>query len=148
MAPDQPLELVFLDAEDSSSKDLVRRLALLVESLAEQGAPVLLRVSGDKAAQFWDQQLWTFKDSAFLPHSLFQGQWPDDEPVCVACQPVPPRAGALILALCDTPLDELRLYPRIFELVRRDTPETLDQSRRRWAEWKALGIAPTVRKDW
>ena len=141
-------ELVFLDAEDSSSKDLVRRLALLVETLVAKGNPVLLRVSSEKAAQFWDQLLWTFKDSAFIPHSLFQGQWPEDEPVCVAFQAVPPREGDVILALSDTPLDELLQHRRIFELVRRDTPETLEQSRRRWAEWKALGVAPTVRKDW
>ena len=70
----------------------------LVESLYDRGLRIVLWVGDDGRAGILDQYLWTFSQSAFLPHVVWDGG-PCDDPIVILTGSVanPNRADALVV---------------------------------------------------
>ncbi|MBM4372288.1 MAG: DNA polymerase III subunit chi [Deltaproteobacteria bacterium] len=139
--------VIFLDGGDDDRGALSRRIARYLDALVARGARVVLRVDPARAGT-WNEFLWTFDEGAFLPHGVFDGAWPPDEPVTIATGPVPDAASAVVLCVTDAPVEELARHETVFEVVDRCSPEGVTRSRARWAAWKEAGHAQEYRKEW
>lgn len=139
--------VTFLDPGNLSPADLTRKLCVLVERLVQEGKSVALLVP-EKELEVWSRELWVFKDSAFLPHSVFSGIWPEDEPVTISAVAVPARENSVAVALAPAPFEQLEPFAGIYELVDRSSPDALAASRLRWASWKASSRDSSYSKEW
>jgi len=140
--------ITFLDSGDMDRAALSRSMARFIEARVGEGRRVALRVADAQKAARWDRFLWTWSDGSFLPHSILETRWPPDEPVTVATGPPPAAPDVILICLDDIPLDELRGYEAVFEVVDRNDEGGLVRARERWSEWMATGRSREYRRDW
>lgn len=113
----------------------------LVEALYLEGKRVLVGfVDAGRAATFNDY-LWTFSQSSFVPHSLWDGQGEADDPVVLALGSLGRPNGATVLVVLDSLPDpgEAGVFDEIHDFV---TPAPEDQDK--GARWAAAGFEVQV----
>jgi DNA polymerase III subunit chi len=142
-------KVTFLDSGDSSPKNLLSRLAHMIQGLVKSGQRVAVVVRDEDAAKNWDKLLWTFSPESFIPHSVSRDVWPDDEPVLIRAGSAPlAKPGHSCLDLTALAPSELSEWEHIFEVVNRLDEESVKASRTLWASWKRLGAELIYKKTW
>ncbi|MCU0291697.1 MAG: DNA polymerase III subunit chi [Thermoanaerobaculaceae bacterium] len=105
----------------------------LVEALFLEGKKVLVAFSEAGRAATFNEYLWTFSQSSFVPHSLWDGQGEADDPVVLALGTLDRPNGATVLVVVD-PLSELGDAGAFSEIHDFVTPAPEDQDKGdRWA---------------
>jgi DNA polymerase-3 subunit chi len=111
---------------------------LLTKALTA-GHRVLVRCADKAAADSLNEQLWTFRPDAFLPHGTAKDGFPERQPVYLSdAGGNPNNANVLIFAggTEDSDIGDFTLCCDIFD-GRDET--ALTQARARWKSWSAAG---------
>jgi DNA polymerase-3 subunit chi len=106
-----------------------KRVRIVVDSMA--------------AAQFIDQLLWTFSQSSFIPHTIFNsGAAPTSEPVSIT--PGEFEAAGFDAVICDCPadLEFMSGFESAVHFILRDDAERRQQSRILWQRARDSGLKP------
>ena len=108
---------------------LCRRVGIVAKT------PLFVRFSDLAAMQAFNDLLWTFEVSSFVPHEI------DDPtaPVCLGLQ-VPDQFAGCCLNLADDAADPAR-FERILEII-GDSDEARVQGRQRFRWYRQQGIEP------
>ena len=98
-------------------------------------------------ARRFDDLLWAFRDDAFVPHGLWQGEDPFDHPVAVGWLPGNPnRATCLALARPASP-EEIANFSRVIDLAPVDLPDRIGPARDRFAAFRDARIPVAFHKS-
>lgn len=109
----------------------------LVERLFESRRRVLVYFTDEGRAATFNEYLWTFSQSSFVPHSLWDGRSALDDPVVLALRTLERPNGAKALVLVDSLADlaGARAFEEVHDFV-TPAPEDGDKAER----WKAAGF--------
>lgn len=126
-------EILFYHLE---SQPLERVLPVLVEKSLERGWKVVVETASEERARELDALLWTYRDDAFLPHSLAGGDADHLQPVLITTRPHNPN-GAHVRFFVDRAVPASgEGYERIVFMFSGHDPEAVTEAR---AAWRALG---------
>ena len=104
-----------------------KRVRIVVDSMA--------------AGQFIDQLLWTFSQSSFIPHALFNpGAGPFCEPVLIT--PGEFQATGFEVVVCEYPagIEFMSGFETAVHFILKDDSERKQQSRILWQSARDLGL--------
>lgn len=113
------IDFYVLDTADAEQRlKMVCRLANKVQRL---GHRILVLTESEPDSRKLDTMMWTWSQSSFLPHAVFDPQDPYSElhPVLISQQPHESYTDILI-NLQDSPVIEQGSYHRILEVVDKD----------------------------
>jgi len=107
----------------------------------EAGLTVAVRVRTRQEAEQLDKMLWTFKESAFIPHVLSaEAEEPAIEPVIIYCEgQAPAEADVLIHAAGGEPGDWFARFARVIDFAEVHDEASREASRRRYTAYKDAG---------
>jgi DNA polymerase III subunit chi len=93
--------------------------ANLVNALYLAGHRVVAWLAEPGKAAVFDAYLWTFSQSSFVPHSLWDGSSQVDDPVVVVSGSIANVNGASHLVTVDRPLElkDVALFAEVHDLV-------------------------------
>lgn len=91
----------------------------LVEKLYQAGERVVVWFLDEGKAAIFDQYLWSFSDTAFVPHRLAPGGSVVEEPVALVVGALHNPNGATTLVVMEhgAQLKEARIFPRVHDLL-------------------------------
>jgi DNA polymerase IIIc chi subunit len=109
----------------------------LIESLVAKGKRVLVYFSDAERATTFDQYLWTYSQSSFVGHSLWDGHSELDDPVVLVIGTLERPNGAAVLVTVDPlpDLAEASVFDEVHDFV-TPLPEDQDKPQR----WSAAGF--------
>lgn len=109
----------------------------LVEKLFEGRKKVLVYFADEGRAATFNEYLWTFSQSSFVGHSLWDGQSELDDQVVLALRTLERPNGATVLVLVEplTDLAAASAFEEVHDFV-TPAPEDGDKAER----WKAAGF--------
>jgi DNA polymerase-3 subunit chi len=118
-------------------------LPRLVQKCRDKGWNALIRVGSDERLDALDTALWTFDESAFLPHGTHRDTDPETQPVLLTTATDNPNSAAALF-LVDRP-DEGAFggYERIIRIFDGRDPEALTEARAAWKAMKEDGFPVT-----
>lgn len=115
----------------------------LTEKAWQGGHRVYIHGADEDQARALDTLLWTFRDSAFVPHELALGSAPRPGcPVVVGTGEDPGEHHDVLLNLGAAIPSFFARFDRVAEVVLNE-PAARSESRRRWAFYKDRGYALT-----
>ena len=109
----------------------------LAEKLYKQNRRVHVQVGSEEAAREFDQLLWSFSTSSFVPHAINTDEQPTAVAVTIGVARNSATTGDLLNLTDSLPPDHARL-DTIAEFVVNDA-EAKAQSRQLWNTYKQLG---------
>jgi len=91
----------------------------LVERLYLEGQRVVVWFQDEGKAAIFDQYLWTFSDTAFVPHRVAKEGEPVEEPVALVIGPLFNPNGATHLVVMELPgsLKQVKGFPVVHDLL-------------------------------
>ncbi len=110
-------------------------LCRLIEKLHGEGCRVVVWVSDDGLRQVFDDFLWAFDDSTFIPHVLWTASMGDvEDPVVLVGEPANPNRGDELVVADEFPPED---WARSFAVVHDAIPPGEDGVERRawWDRW-------------
>jgi DNA polymerase-3 subunit chi len=112
----------------------------LIERLYQAGRRVTVWVADSSRASVLDQYLWTFAQSSFVPHALWDGSTEIDDPVAIVTGTLTNRNRSDVLVIGDTIADpaSARDWPEVHDLA---SAAAEDEGKRE--AWEAAGFAVT-----
>lgn len=112
-----------------------------VQAAWEAGERVYVWADSEADARRLDELLWTFRDDAFVPHELWQGEPALDTPVAVGWRSGNPnRAGCVVLARDASPA-EVEGFQRVVDFAPVDLPDRIGAARNRYRAFREAGLA-------
>lgn len=110
---------VMENANESRHGHLVCRLA---DKAWREGHQVHIRCADDEAATSIDDLLWTYKDTAFLPHARHATPAADGVPVTIGCGDEAPQSADVLINLGVEVPDYFSRFERVMETTGTDQP--------------------------
>ncbi|MEO0421498.1 MAG: DNA polymerase III subunit chi [Pseudomonadota bacterium] len=140
-------ERVDFYVEDQAGLPALLRAACRVVDQLWQPLPArtLVRVGDEATLSRLDDELWTFRDDAFVPHSPYTGEPDPVSPVLLTTQApqdlsLTPEVFIDLTAM--TPAaDCLERFPHVAVVLDGDTARR-EAGRDRFREWRTLGLTP------
>ncbi|GAB4276981.1 MAG: DNA polymerase III subunit chi [Deferrisomatales bacterium] len=120
-------------------------LCRLVEAAYGRGERLYLWADSEAAARRLDDLLWTFRDEAFVPHGLWQGEARLEEPVAVGWQAGNPNGATCLVLARDAAPEEVAGFPRVLDLAPVDVPELRQAARARYRAFRDAGFDVSFR---
>jgi DNA polymerase-3 subunit chi len=110
----------------------------LIERLYQAGERITVWVADAGRAAVFDQYLWTFAQSSFVPHSLWDGSGEVDEPVAIVTGTLanPNRGGVLVIGDSLADRASARGWAQVHDLA---SAAAEDEGKRE--AWEAAGFA-------
>lgn len=115
-------------------------LCLQVQAAWEAGERVYVWADSEAEARRLDELLWTFRDDAFVPHDLWQGEAELDTPVAVGWRAGDPNDAACAVLARDTAPAELAGFERVVDFAPVDVPERIGPARNRYRAFREAGF--------
>jgi len=122
------------------SSDAQARLTLacrLVEKAYNQGHQVFVHCKNEHLANEFDQLLWNFRDSAFIPHTNLHQQQDDKVQVLIGAEP-PHHSHDLMINIDKSVPDYVGRFSRVLEIVCQH-PEWVDAGRDNFRHYRNVG---------
>lgn len=135
MSKPKPKSVLFVNCKSETKEKAV---CTLTQSYYDKNVNVLI-VADDPFAQQVDRLLWTFSQSAFLPHGIYrQGEEPDDDRIVIVTEEVNP--GNADLCIATRPVDSpfLDSFQTVVD-VEQVGPANLEARRERYKKYKDGG---------
>ena len=109
----------------------------LVEKLYDNNLSVLVYTSDSTTLSQLNNQLWTWKQESFIPHTIFDSTNSDDAPVLLTANSENlPKVQTLVL-YDPLPLEKLLQFDLIFDFAELYHSDKKIQSRARFKEMRA-----------
>ena len=122
---------------DLRSDKRAGELALLIESLSENGRRLIVWVADEGRRQIFDDWLWTFDKQSFVPHAVWRPTLGAvEDPVVLLGEPGNPNGATVLVIGDDLPDGE---WAREFEEVHDLIPPGDEGGERRawWQRWSS-----------
>ena len=120
-------------------KSLEQALPQLLSKTLERGWRAVVMASNDPRVEALNTHLWTFNDTAFLPHGSAKDGDGAYQPVWLTCKDENPNA-ATVLFLCEgTNSDRLGDYDLVCRLFDGNDEGALKAARSNWKTQKDAG---------
>lgn len=110
----------FYLTNDPSLTESYRFICRLVDKAYLQKKSVYIQANSEQEAQTLDDLLWTFRDDAFIPHSLYSKSHATIQIGFAEC---PSQFNDILINLTEKPLDFYQQFQRILEIVPQDCKE-------------------------
>lgn len=122
---------------------LVQALPRLLEKVYASGARAVVMTGSEERTGALDTILWTYDQSAFLPHGTAREGDPEEQPIWITDEDENPN-GAGILVLTDGAVSaRIGAYARCLEMFDGNDAEAVEQARARWKSYAAEGHSLT-----
>jgi DNA polymerase-3 subunit chi len=111
----------------------------LVERYYEKRMKVLVVAEDEEFARQIDRLLWTFSQSAFLPHEIHTpGKVPEDERIVIVTEEVDPGGAEVCVLTRPVDSDFLDRFSVLVD-VAQVSPSNLEERRERYKKYKERG---------
>ena len=114
------------------------RLALacqLIEKAYKEKQRIYVHAPSQAIAHEIDELLWTYKNTSFVPHSLFDEKVEPAPPVQIGYKDIPTKGHSLLVNLCDMFPTAFQYYRRIIEIIANDE-EQQQLGRERYKQYR------------
>lgn len=112
-----------------------------VEEELAAGRRVYVWAASEAQARRLDELLWTFRDDAFVPHGLWQGEAGCGEAVAVGWRPGNPNEATSLVLARDAAPGELSGFDRVHDFAPVDDPALAEAARARYRAYRAGGLS-------
>lgn len=139
-------DIRFIGLNQAEQGAQMRRLCQRLESLTGEGKRVIVVAGDATAARWFDERLWTYDDSSFIPHARVAETVPSPlNRLIIVEGEVPHYRCDVVVNLATPPLipAQLSAGQLVFEVFRQDTEEGQESGRKKWAMYKEAGQNPT-----
>jgi DNA polymerase III subunit chi len=139
-------DIRFVGLTQATQEAQIRRLCLRLETLTEEGKKVVVFASDDKAARWFEERLWTYEESSFLPHARVSETVPSPlNRVVIVDREAGSYRGDILVNLSHEPLAPVQLdsCELVFEIFRQDTEQGQEHGRKKWSTYKDAGRTAT-----
>ena len=112
----------------------LRAACRLSKKIHKLGHRIYVQTPDLEQAKVLDDLMWTFDQSSFVPHGLYEPDRCDnDAPVAIGRHPPPVEGYNVLISLMESVPENYDSFPRVVELV-DNTPEdkALARDRYRW----------------
>jgi DNA polymerase-3 subunit chi len=114
----------------------------LCKKINALGHTIFVQTPDPEQAKFLDDLMWTFDQSAFIPHGLHNSRGDGAGfPVAIGQHPPPDSGINVLISLMDKVPEHYDQYPRVLELV-DNTPQDKAQARDRYRIYRDQGHTP------
>jgi DNA polymerase-3 subunit chi len=139
------VDFYILDSSDDHSRNLLA--CKLTEKAYRSGIPTFVRAASAEHAGRLDDLLWTFRQGAFIPHSLAGAEDAEETPIVIGSKfPSFGEPSALLINVANHMPDPVTAFERIIEVVNNE-PVCRNAGRDRYRLYKEQGITPTVHQQ-
>ena len=118
----------------------LRAACRLCQKIYTLGHTALIQARDLAQAETLDDLMWTFDQSSFIPHGLYDKDAQADLPIVIGYLPPESNHHNVLVSLLDMVPDYFDQYPRIAEFV-DDTPEDKSHARDRFRLYRDQGCA-------
>lgn len=113
----------------------------LVEKAWQQAHRVVVLVDGEAEARAFDELLWQFADSSFVPHAVAGLPEAADAPVLISVAASTPATGDVLVNLSSDLPGNFDGYARVAEIIDADDARR-SLGRERFRAYRERGIKP------
>ncbi|MGR8947568.1 MAG: DNA polymerase III subunit chi [Gammaproteobacteria bacterium] len=133
----------FYVLEPSNEESFSRFVCRLTEKAWRQGNKIFLNCHSEQVATRFDDLLWTYKDTSFIPHALLPCE--DEVPVGIGCATAAPEGYDLLINLADSVPEFFSRFERVAETTGIDDKQR-QQARERYKFYQQRGYALETHK--
>ncbi len=134
------LRIYFVETTVAEQRELLCRWT---ERFYMEKKRVRILVDSMAAAQFIDQLLWTFSQSSFIPHTIFNpGVTTSAEPVLITPGDFQAAGFEAVICDCQADVEFMSRFETAVHFILRDDPERRQQSRILWQKARESGLNP------
>lgn len=138
-------EVIFYRLSSHSENERCLFVCKLTEKVYRLGRKILIRTESEQQSRFLDNQLWTFRQQSFIPHTLASNV-PQAQTVPVLLSETEIFSGFedVLINLHGSMPESVERFRRVVELV--DDDETIrQQQRQKYRQYTAMGYPPEMR---
>ena len=122
---------------------LVQALPRLLEKVYASGARAVVMTGSEERTGALDAVLWTYEQSAFLPHGSARDGHAEEQPIWITHEDENPN-GAGILVLTDGAVSaRIGAYARCLEMFDGNDAEAVERARAHWKSYAEAGHSLT-----
>ena len=119
-------------------------LPVMLQRVLERGQKAVVQLGSEERAEALSAYLWSYDDSAFLPHGTSKDGNADQQPIWLTAQDEPPPNGAEVLFSADgAETQRVQDYQLCVFLFDGKDEAALAKARERWRTFKAEGFDVT-----
>lgn len=124
------IKAVFYILNDSTLKARDLYACRLIEKAYHNARKVFVNVEDSKQAQDFYAQLWTFHDTSFIPHEIYNTNPEATVPVLIGFKAFPPNHNDILVNLTNSAPTFYAEFQHIIEIVPNDaTLKTMGRQR-------------------
>ena len=120
----------------SAAQIPLRLVCNLTSKAKSEGHGVHIQAKDQEQARQIDDNLWTFRDISFLPHTLVDDPEAAQHTITIGWPGMPPVQADVLIDLCHSEVPDSQNYARILELV---GTERKQQARRLYKQYQQQG---------
>ena len=119
----------------------LRTTCRIADKAYRQQHQLLIYCQDKKQAQELDTLLWTFHDTSFIPHVLWQNQPSTEAPIiiCEQSQSLPPQNRDILINLASEAPDFFSQFQRVIEIVSAEA-QARELARERYRNYRNQGF--------
>lgn len=117
-------------------------LPKLLEKAYETKNNVIVKIGNEERVEFLNSHLWTYDDTAFIPHGSKKDGFADQQPIWLTTSNDNPNQASMLFLVdgATASVEEISTYTRIFNIFDGTLAPALEQARHFWKELKAAEI--------
>ena len=114
------LKVDFYILESNDEQSRMKTVCRLADKVQRMGHKILVLTADSNQSTKLDELMWTYSQSSFLPHAIFDESQPfqDQQPVLIHHQPIRQKSQVLINLQQQTP--DTSSYQRLVEIVNQN----------------------------
>jgi len=117
----------------------------LAEKIYKSGHQLLINTDSENVAQRLDDMLWTFRDRGFIPHTIYQQNGSQIEPVLINYSQEPDTHSDVLLNLAKEVPTFFSRFQRVTEIVGQEN-EQKQLARQRYKFYRDRGYQVVTHK--
>lgn len=122
---------------------LEKALPLLLEKCLERGWRCVVQARSDERVEALDQQLWTWRDDAFLAHGTDREGDVAEQPILLTTSEANDNGAKVRFFVEGASAQNLDGYERAIHIFDGNDPESVDAAREQWKVAQAAGHSVT-----
>lgn len=117
---------------------VVTALPSLLEKAMSKGMKILIKTINDERCRYYDDFLWRYEQSSFLPHGLCTDPMPEQQPILITAKDRAHNDASLLITLDGAQLPDLAKtsYKMACFLFDNENQEVLEKIRAQWLAFR------------
>ena len=129
-------EVLFYHLTESKLEDA---LPPLVDKTVARGWKAVLQFDSEERRDAADAQLWTWRDSSFLPHGVDGGPFDERQPVLLTTGTGNPNGANIRFLAGGADIDDVSPYQRVVVMFDGHDNDQLEKARGQWKRLSGQG---------